>query len=172
MGFEEEEIRQRAHSLIRHKLLAYDGEDTEQPRDDDLIKITPSGFIHLRSLPHFIEYLASTALHAPFSDQAVARRIGDIWGRTLKYADLSFSYKHEVASMFADYLVRTKAYLDAQNPLFKQRAREAESLVRAITGTVNATASAALRIKERNITAANEKRKEAQRNSRERHSRK
>ncbi len=47
------------HRLIKHKMLAYDGEDTEQPTDADLIKITPSGYIHLRSLPHFIEYLSS-----------------------------------------------------------------------------------------------------------------
>src|SRR5690606_4127779 len=62
MGFSEQEIRIRTHELIKFKLLAYDGEDVEQPVDDDLIKITPSGFIHLRSLPQFVEYLSSIAL--------------------------------------------------------------------------------------------------------------
>ena len=159
LGFGEEEVRDRVHHLIRHKLLAYDGEDTEQPRDDDLIKITPGGFIHLRSLPHFIEYIASVALHASLNDPAVARRIGDVWARTATYADLSFSHKHEAASMFAEYLVRTKNYLDAQNPLFQERAREAETVVKAITGTVNATAPAATAMKNRLIAAAKEKRK-------------
>jgi hypothetical protein len=159
LGFGEEEVRDRAHHLIKHKLLAYDGEDTEQPRDDDLIKITPGGFIHLRSLPHFIEYIASVALHVSLNDPAVARRIGDVWARTATYSDLSFSHKHDVASMFADYLVRTKNYLDAQNPLFAERAREAETVVKAITGAVNATAPAATTMKKRFIAAAKEKRR-------------
>src|SRR5262249_13577091 len=63
MGFEEAEVRDSVQRLIRYKMLAYDGEDAEQPTDTDLIKITPSGYIHLRSLPHFIEYLSSIALH-------------------------------------------------------------------------------------------------------------
>jgi hypothetical protein len=62
---------------------------------------------------------------------------------------LTFSHKHEVASMFAEYLVRTKNYLDAQNPLFKERAREAETLVKATTATVNVTAPAATAMKNR-----------------------
>jgi hypothetical protein len=139
--------------------LAYDGEDTEQPRDDDLIKITPGGFIHLRSLPYFIEYIASVALHAPLNDPAVASRIGDVWARTATYSDLNFGLKHEVASMFAEYLVRTKAFLDAQNPLFRERSREAENLVKAITTSVNAAAPAAAAMKQRLIAAAKEKRK-------------
>jgi hypothetical protein len=79
-------------------MLAYDGEDTEQPTDSDLIKITPSGFIHLRSLPHFIEYLSLVALHSPFEDQSVAKRIADIWGRCSTFTDLGFLQKHEVVS--------------------------------------------------------------------------
>jgi hypothetical protein len=162
MGFEESEIRERVHFLISHKLLAYDGEDTEAPGDQDLIKITPSGFIHLRSLPHFIEYMSSVALHAPFGDGAVAKRISEVWDRVSRYSDLNFSYKHEVASMFADYLAREKTRLDAQNPLFKERAREAESIVRAVTHTVNVNAPAARRQHERITQVAEERRKEHQ----------
>ena len=149
MGFEEAEVRDSVHRLIKHKMLAYDGEDTEQPTDADLIKITPSGFIHLRSLPHFIEYLSSVALHSPFGDQSVAQRIADIWGRCNTYPDLGLTHKHEVASEFRDYLVREKRRLDAANPLFRERSREAEDLVSAISSTVNAVApiAASLRVK-------------------------
>jgi len=144
--------------LIRHKMLAYDGEDTERPSDTDLIKITPSGFIHLRSLPQFIEYLSSAALHAPFADEAVSRRIADTWERTTRYVDLDFSHKHDVSSMFADFLVREKTRLDAQNPLFKERSREAESLIRAATSVVNTTEPIAASIKARNLAAAKQRR--------------
>jgi len=106
MGFSEDEVRDRVQNLITHKLLTYDGEDTERPTDSDLIKITPSGFIHLRSLPQFIEYISSAALHAPIADHSIARRIADIWSLAGKYSDLNFSYKHEVASTFANYLMR------------------------------------------------------------------
>ena len=133
MGFEEAGVRDSVHRLIKHKMLAYDGEDTEQPTDADLIKIMPSGFIHLRSLPHFIEYLSSVALHSPFGDQSVAKRIADIWGKCNTYTDLAFTQKHEVASELRDYLLREKRRLDAANPLFKERSREAEGLVSAIS---------------------------------------
>lgn len=111
MGFGEDEVRDATHNLIKHKLLAYDGEDTEAPVDQDLIKITPSGFIHLRSLPHFIEYLAAVALFMPFDDGAVAKRIAAIWDRANHYPDLTFSHKHEVAAMLGEYLIRHKTGL-------------------------------------------------------------
>jgi hypothetical protein len=160
MGFQEDEVRDTVHRLIRHKMLAYDGEDTEQPTDADLVKVTPSGFIHLRSLPHFIEYLSSVALHSPFGDQSVATRIADIWGRCSTYTDLGFTQKHEVASELRDYLVREKRRLDAANPLFKERSREAEDLVAAISSTVNTTAPAANRLRARLAAAAGAKRAE------------
>ena len=91
MGFEEAEVRDSVHRLIGHKMLAYDGEDTEQPTDTDLIKITPSGFIHLRSLPHFIEYLSSVALTCRSGTSPLAKRIADIWDGANRHADLNFS---------------------------------------------------------------------------------
>ncbi len=158
MGFGEDEVRGKAHELIKYKLLAYDGEDIEPPADGDLIKITPSGFIHLRSLPHFIEYIASIALYMPLDDRAVAKRIADIWDRANRYADLNFSFKHEVAAMVAEYLIRHKNRLDAANPLFKERCREAERLVRSISHVVNLTSNAAANQRAKNIAAAKEKR--------------
>jgi hypothetical protein len=159
MGFEEAEVRESVYQLIKHKMLAYDGEDTEQPTDADLIKITPSGYIHLRSLPHFIEYLSSVALHAPFGDQSVSQRIADLWG-SIRYPDLGFLQKHQVAAELRDYLVREKRRLDAANPLFKERSRDAEGLVSAISTTVNATAPSADRLRARLTAAAKSRRAE------------
>lgn len=162
MGFGEDEVRDRVHAFIKHKLLTYDGEDIEAPRDNDLIKITPSGFIHLRSLPHFVEYLASVALYTPFDDPAVAKRIAAAWEHANRYSDLTFAGKHEVASMLAEYMVRHKNRLDAANPLFKERSRESEQLVRALTHTVNVTrnAAAAVRAKTAADAAANKARRQ------------
>ena len=160
MGFEEAEVRDSVQRLIRYKMLAYDGEDAEQPTDTDLIKITPSGYIHLRSLPHFIEYLSSIALHAPFGDQSVARRIAEIWGRCITYADLGFTQKYQVASELRDYLVREKRRLDAANPLFRERSREAEELVSAISATVNAVAPIADSLRAKLAAAAKSRRAE------------
>lgn len=137
MGFEEPEIREGVQYLFRKKLAISDGENSDTLGDSALIKITPSGFIHLRTLPHFIEYLSSVALHCSLGDQRVARRIGEIWSRASNRGDLYLINKSEVASIFSEYLVREKNRLDAQNPLFKERSRVAESLVKAITHTVN-----------------------------------
>jgi hypothetical protein len=141
LGFDEEEVRDRVSDLILYKMLAFDGEDTEKPTDTDLLKITPSGYIHLRALPYFIEYLSSAALHCPFVDHTVARRIGDIWNQASRIRDIAPSQKLQAASLMADYLVREKNRLDARNPLFRERAREAESLVRAVTNVVNESAA-------------------------------
>lgn len=143
MGFEEEEVRSGVDKLINWKMLVYDGEENQRPNDRDLIKITPSGYIHLKSLPHFIEYLSSIAIYCPMRDNAVARRIADIWGYAVNHADLDFPHKHEVASIFSNYLVREKNRLDVQNPLFKARSRESERIVLAATHTVNSQASVA-----------------------------
>jgi hypothetical protein len=119
-----------ANSERQCRTSSYDGEDTDDPTDNDLIKITPSGFIHLRSLPHFIEYISSVALYCPIGQGAVVNRINELWLRTRSYPDLGFTQKHEVASILADYLVSERAHLDAQNPFFRERSREAEGLVR------------------------------------------
>jgi hypothetical protein len=137
LGFDEHEVRERVSELILYKMLAFDGEDTEKPLDTDLLKITPSGYIHLRALPNFVEYLSSAALHCPFVDHNIARRIGDIWNVASKVRDIAPSQKHEAARLLAEYLIREKGRLDASNPLFRERTREAESLLRAVTNTVN-----------------------------------
>ena len=62
-------------------------------------------------------------------------------------SSLAFTQKHEVASELRDYLVREKRRLDVANPLFKERSREAEGLVSAISSTVNAVASIANRLR-------------------------
>src|SRR5208282_4300467 len=108
MGFEEEEIRHTAQRALAKKLIAYEGENTSRLTDSDLVKITPKGVIHLRALPHFIEYISSVALHSAIGDEAGRRRIADIWSRAVRMRDLSFSAKHEVASIYANYLVREK----------------------------------------------------------------
>jgi hypothetical protein len=54
-----------------------------------------------------------------------------------------------VVSELRDYLVREKRRLDAANPLFKERSREAEGVVAAVSSTVNATAPAADRLRAR-----------------------
>jgi hypothetical protein len=139
MGFEEAELRAAVQNLVRRKMVAYDGEDTDDPKDDDLIKITPSGFIHLRTLPHFIEYVSSIALYCPIVENTVVSRINELWSRTRSYPDLGFTQKHEVATILAEYLVRERARLETQNPLFRERSRETEALVRAISQTVSST---------------------------------
>jgi hypothetical protein len=149
MGFEELEIRGAVQNALERKLLAYDGEDSNAPADDDLITITPSGFIHLRTLPHFIEYISSVALYCPIRDLPTARRIADIWRRAVRYPDLGFPQKHEVASLLANYLVREKSRLDNQNPLFHERCREAEDLVKVVTHTINVSQRIADLIRDR-----------------------
>lgn len=159
MGFGEHEVRLAVQNAARRKTIVHDGTEQDRLDDNDLIKIAPSGFIHLRSLPHFIEYISSIALHVPVGDHSVARRIAQVWSRTLRYNDLAFPQKHEVASIFADYLVREKSRLDSQNPLFRERCRESENLVKAVTHAVNLHQGIADRIRSRRRAAPKSTRK-------------
>ena len=93
MGFEEVEIRDSVSALLKWKMLAYDGEETDSPHDGDRIKITPSGFIHLRTLPYFIEYLAAVPVLCSMRDD-IARRIADGWEIAARLPDLDYSHKH------------------------------------------------------------------------------
>jgi hypothetical protein len=158
MGFEELEIRDSVAALLKWKMLAYDGEETDSPQDSDRIKITPSGFIHLRTLPYFIEYLAAVSVLCSLRDD-VARRIADGWEIAARIPDLDFSHKHQVAEIFSDYLVREKGRLDTQNPLFRARCREAEKMVKAATHAVNIGAPQARRERDQNIAKAIERRR-------------
>lgn len=63
----------------------------------------------------------------------------------------------------AEYLIRHKNNLDRKNPLFKERSREAENVVRAVNHAVNATAGAASKERARIIRGAKAKRASAQR---------
>ncbi|MCW2205602.1 hypothetical protein M2227_007692 [Bradyrhizobium elkanii] len=154
MGFEDDEVRAGIGYLIKKKMVAFDGEETERPLDSDLVKLTPSGFIHLKSMPHFAEYISSVAMHAPMRDEAVARRIASVWSRTERFPDLDFSHKNTVAEMFSEYLVREKNRVDADNPIFRARSRESEELVKAITATVNAGSVTADRIRRSRMARA------------------
>ena len=54
MGFEELEIRDSVSALLKWKMLAFDGEETDSLQDSDRIKITPSGFtasVNGRAIP-------------------------------------------------------------------------------------------------------------------------
>jgi hypothetical protein len=85
MGFSDAEIRAATQNALHSKLIAYDGEHTDQLADADLVKITPSGFIHLRGLPPFIEYISSIALHTAIGDSAVASRVAQVWSRVERF---------------------------------------------------------------------------------------
>lgn len=161
MGFEEEEVRNAAQKLVDWELLVYDGEENQRPEDRDLIKITPSGYIHLKSLIHFIEYLSSVAIYCPIEDNSVARRIADIWDYAVSRPDLDFTFKYEVAYSLARYLLEEKKRLDERNPLFRKRSRESERIVQAITHTVSSqTATVERQRKERAREAAERRRRE------------
>ena len=158
MGFEESEIRDGVAALLKWKMLAFDGEETDSPQDRDRIKITPSGFIHLKAMPYFIEYLSAVSVLCALRDD-VARRIADGWEVAARLPDLDYSHKHQVAEIFADYLVREKSRLDTQNPLFRGRCREAERIIKAATHAINIGAPQARREREQNKAKAIERKK-------------
>lgn len=137
MGFLNSEIAEAIQEALRLKLLTYDGEELEVPTEDDLIKITPGGFIHLRSMPYFIEYVASISLECSISDPVVVRKISEKWSMVERTGDLTFPLKFDVVEIFSEYMVREKLRLDQANPIFKARSREAENIVKALTGMVN-----------------------------------
>ena len=158
MGFGEGEIIDSVARLLKWKMLACDGETGRRLEDLDKIKITPSGFIHLMALPHFVEYLSSAAVFCSLRTD-VARRIANYWEVASRVSDLDFAHKYDVVAELANYLVSEKVRLDALNPVFRTRCRQAERLIQAVTHTVNTNSSKAARERAENARAATERRK-------------
>jgi hypothetical protein len=137
MGFSFEEISFSMKYCIQRKMLSFDGEDNDSLSDQDLIKIAPSGFIHLNVVIFQCEYIAAIAPHCNVSDSVLAETIFHIYSHGTNRHDLRFFEKFDIASKFVDYLVRQKKVIDMGNRMFRILSRNAEKMLADMTRMVN-----------------------------------
>lgn len=119
LGHDAERVRAEIDYLVRHGCVIAEHQKRMIESDEDLIRLAPSGFVHL-SLLSDINYLAACAEETWVEDEGLARRVADRiarFGPKLHYSPITVSAN---ASDFLDYLskqqskrLKPEAYLDA-----------------------------------------------------------
>jgi len=72
----------------------------------DSVKISASGFIHLRTLVERLEYLYGILVTTRLTDGKVLATIAEATQRELRLGDLSARSKLQVVAAFRDYLLK------------------------------------------------------------------
>ncbi|MBE7683256.1 hypothetical protein [Paenibacillus sp. P13VS] len=74
--------------------------------DNDFITLGPSGYYYLNHLKHDVHYLALVAIDATISNDDSAKRIEELYRKSLNATDFQKNKRyHEIATTFVDYLI-------------------------------------------------------------------
>jgi hypothetical protein len=103
-GFDPEDIFSAANYLLHHNLVAADHMNTQAVVPDDCIKISASGFIHLRVLAERLEYLYGILPVVAVSDHGVADVFADAILRENRAGGISLASKAASVVALNNYL--------------------------------------------------------------------
>lgn len=108
LGHEAGRVRAELDYLVKHGCIIAEHQRRKIDSDDDLVRLSPSGFVHL-SLVSDISYLAACVEEAWVEDEALARRVADRiapFGPKVHFSPLTVAAN---ASEFVDYLARQQS---------------------------------------------------------------
>jgi hypothetical protein len=108
LGHETGRVRAELDYLVKHGCIIAEHQRRKIDSDEDLVRLSPSGFVHL-SLVSDISYLAACAEEAWVEDEALARRVADRiarFGPKVHFSPLTVAAN---ASEFVDYLARQQS---------------------------------------------------------------
>jgi hypothetical protein len=98
-GFSKEDILAVLNLLLKRNLILAENQRLTGLSEEDYVKIAASGYIHLRRLPEYLEYVSSVALDTWFSSEEPAANISNKDYDNLTNAISRFKY-------FENYLLR------------------------------------------------------------------
>ncbi len=78
LGYVPEDTMAALNYCLRRKLLIADHLNFIEVRDDDSVKTSAAGFMHLRFLPSRMEYLFGIIPTTPIADDSVAHRLAEV----------------------------------------------------------------------------------------------
>ena len=105
LGHDAARIRAEVEYLVQHGCILTEHQRGQIESDDDLIRLSPSGFIHL-SLVSDLSYLAACAEETWVEDDSLARRVADRIARFGPKVHFSPVTMAANASDFVEYLAK------------------------------------------------------------------
>ncbi len=103
-GFVRQDVLSAANNLLRGELVEADHMSQREVDFDDCVRISPSGFIHLRILSERLEYLYGVLPVTPFADNSTAQKIANYIGLENQYGSLSGHQTFACVKEFGRYL--------------------------------------------------------------------
>ncbi|WP_170162559.1 hypothetical protein [Methylocystis hirsuta] len=117
-GYIRDDIIAACSWLLRKELIEADHMNRTGLSGDDSVKVTASGFIHLRILCQRLEYLFGVLSVTPIFDSGVAIKIADYLNRENQYDRISGHQMAECVEEFLRYLKYNYSLLQAAYPEF------------------------------------------------------
>jgi hypothetical protein len=117
-GYVRDDVIKACAWLVRRHLVEADHMNYTHVDPHDCVKVTASGFIHLRVLCERIEYLYGVLCVTPLSDPMVAGRISDYVDRENRHDRLGGYQQVQCVDQFLTYLKYQHAQLYAAYPQF------------------------------------------------------
>ena len=108
-GYDPEDIKLVLSDLLSSDLISNDRMSSSQVEIDDALKITASGFIHVRILSGRFEYLFGVISDTPIFDQAVASTLGSWLQMEVQRGDINVAQKVRAVDTFYRYLWKQRA---------------------------------------------------------------
>ena len=106
MGYDPEDTAMAVTMALSRYLIDADHMGNVSVSLSDSVKISASGFIHLRTLVERLEYIYGILATTRVTDEKVLTTIGEATQRELRLGDLSPRSKVQVVETFRDYLLK------------------------------------------------------------------
>ncbi|NTG32643.1 hypothetical protein G6K91_00045 [Agrobacterium rhizogenes] len=106
LGYDPEDTAAAINLILTRYLIDADHMGNISAKMSDSVKISASGYIHLRTLVERIEYLYGILATTRVTDDQVLAIIAEATQRELRLGDLTARAKVQVVEVFRDYLVK------------------------------------------------------------------
>ena len=136
-GYLREDVSRACSWLLQHQLVDADHMNRSLVKSGDSVKVSASGFIHLRILCERIEYLYSVLSVTPILDQRVAARISDYISRENQHDRLNAAQKVQCVEEFLKYLKYQHSQLRSAYPQFGGEQTGADFVIAQMEGTIS-----------------------------------
>lgn len=145
MGFVGEDVLNACEYLVGKGLVEPDSLSLIKLEETDCIKVTASGFIHMRILSERIEYLSSVLPITAINDDRLSDRVFDAMKTENQVGKLSFRRKSTLTKQFGEYLSSQRRELRKHDGYAAIQTTGADYIIGHIESSVEKSSSEGLR---------------------------
>jgi hypothetical protein len=150
-GFVRADILASCSWLLRKQLIEADHMNQSKVEFHDSVKVTASGFIHIRILSERLEYLYGILTVTPISEKAAAQEISDYLRRENQFGHLGGFQQLRCAEIFLKYLKEEHARLKSAYHEFGSDRSGASFVIKQTESAIAYFKNPTLRPAERNL---------------------